>query len=56
MVNVKAQETSNDAAGVLSGKERICVPRERLDLKSHGLRYSINSGLTKMYRDFKRVY
>lgn len=55
-MNVKAQETSNDAAGVLSVKERICVPRARLDLKSHGFRYSIHPGLTKMYRDFKRVY
>ncbi|KAH0646659.1 hypothetical protein KY284_034543 [Solanum tuberosum] len=40
---------------------RICVPRvddliEKLLAESHGSRYSIHPGVTKMYRDLKRIY
>ncbi|WMV30008.1 hypothetical protein MTR67_023393 [Solanum verrucosum] len=59
--NVKAQETTLDADGVLSIKGRICVPRvddviQKLLAKSHGSRYSIHPGVTKMYRDLKLIY
>ncbi|WMV33265.1 hypothetical protein MTR67_026650 [Solanum verrucosum] len=54
----KAQETTLDEGGVLSFKERICVPSiddlvKKLLTKSHGLRYSIHLGVTKMYQDLK---
>ncbi|WMV18244.1 hypothetical protein MTR67_011629, partial [Solanum verrucosum] len=57
----KTQKTTLDAKGVLNFKERICVPRvgdliQKLLAKSHGSRYSIHSGVTKMYRDLKRLY
>ncbi|WMV14375.1 hypothetical protein MTR67_007760 [Solanum verrucosum] len=56
----KAQETTLDAEGVLSFKERICVPRvddliQKLLTESHSSRYSIHPGVTKMYRDLKRI-
>ncbi|KAH0689229.1 hypothetical protein KY289_016587 [Solanum tuberosum] len=61
MTNGKAQETTLDADGVLSVKWRICVPRvddliKKLLAESHGSRYSIHPGVTKMYRDVKRIY
>ncbi|WMV50476.1 hypothetical protein MTR67_043861 [Solanum verrucosum] len=57
----KAQETILDANGVLNFKGRICVPRvhdlmENLLAESHGSWYSIYLGVTKMYRDLKRIY
>lgn len=57
----KVQETTLDAGDVLNFKERICVPRvgdliQSLLIESHGLRYSIHLGVTKMYRDLKRLY
>ncbi|WMV50634.1 hypothetical protein MTR67_044019, partial [Solanum verrucosum] len=57
----KAQETTLDAEGVLSFKGRIYVPRvgdliQKLLTDSHGSRYSIHSGVTKMYRDLKQLY
>ncbi|WMV51238.1 hypothetical protein MTR67_044623 [Solanum verrucosum] len=59
--NGKAQDTTLDADGVLNFKGRICVPIvddliEKLLVKSHGLRYSIHLGVTKMYQDLKRIY
>ncbi|WMV49562.1 hypothetical protein MTR67_042947 [Solanum verrucosum] len=56
----KAQESTLDADGVLNFKGRICVPRvddliEKLLAEFHGSRYSIHSGVTKMYRDLKRI-
>ncbi|WMV43228.1 hypothetical protein MTR67_036613 [Solanum verrucosum] len=50
----KAQETTLDTEGVLNFKGRICVPRvdyliQKLLAESHGSRYSIYSGVTKMY-------
>ncbi|WMV07506.1 hypothetical protein MTR67_000891 [Solanum verrucosum] len=61
MENGKAQETTFDADGVLSVKGIICVPRvddliKKLLAESHGSRYSIHPGVTKMYRDLKRIY
>ncbi len=46
---------------MLSFKGRICVPRmgdliQSLLTESHGFRYSIHLGVTKMYRDLKRLY
>ncbi|WMV26528.1 hypothetical protein MTR67_019913 [Solanum verrucosum] len=57
----KEQETTLDAEGVLNFKGRICVPRvddliQKLLAESHGSRYSIHLGVTKMYRDLKRIY
>ncbi|WMV24957.1 hypothetical protein MTR67_018342 [Solanum verrucosum] len=57
----KAQETTLDAEGVLSFKERICVPRvddliQKLLIESHGWQYSIHPGVTKMYRNLKQIY
>ncbi|WMV58887.1 hypothetical protein MTR67_052272 [Solanum verrucosum] len=57
----KAHETTLDVEGVLSIKGRICVPRvddliQKLLTESHVSRYSIHPGLTKMYRDLKRIY
>ncbi|KAH0702377.1 hypothetical protein KY285_016655 [Solanum tuberosum] len=57
----KAQETTLDAEGVLSFKGRICVPRvddliQNFLTESHDLRYSIHPGVTKIYRDLKRIY
>ncbi|WMV14471.1 hypothetical protein MTR67_007856 [Solanum verrucosum] len=57
----KAQKKTLDAEGVLNFKRRIYVPRvddliQNLLTESHSLRYSIHSGLTKMYRDLKRIY
>ena len=56
----KAQENTLDAEGVLSFKEKICVPQvdgliHKLSLESHGLWYSIYLDATKMYRDLKRI-
>ncbi|WMV24831.1 hypothetical protein MTR67_018216 [Solanum verrucosum] len=50
----KAQETTLDVEGVLSFIKRICVPRvddliQKLLTESHGSRYSIHPGVTKMY-------
>ncbi|WMV55148.1 hypothetical protein MTR67_048533 [Solanum verrucosum] len=61
IVNGKAQETTHDEDGMLNFKRRICVPRvdnfiEKLLAESHGLRYFIHPGVTKMYRDLKRIY
>ncbi|KAH0644574.1 hypothetical protein KY284_032458 [Solanum tuberosum] len=55
-VNGKAQKTTLDADGVLNFKGRICVLRvddliKKLLGMSHGLRYSIHPGVTKMYQD-----
>ncbi|WMV49778.1 hypothetical protein MTR67_043163 [Solanum verrucosum] len=57
----KAQETILDMEGVLSFKGMICIPRvddliQKLLTESHGSRYSIHPGVTKMYRDFKLMY
>ena len=57
----KTQYMVLDAGGVLSLKGRICVPRvgdliQNLLADSHGFRYSIHPGVTKMYRDLKRLY
>ncbi|KAH0730183.1 hypothetical protein KY289_001371 [Solanum tuberosum] len=57
----KAQGTTLDVEGVLSFKERISVPRvddliQKLLAESHGSRYSIHPGVTKMNRDLKRIY
>ncbi|WMV09841.1 hypothetical protein MTR67_003226 [Solanum verrucosum] len=56
-----AQETTLDAEGVLSLKGRICVPRiddliQKLLIESLGSRYSNLPGVTKMYRDLKKLY
>ncbi|KAH0745920.1 hypothetical protein KY285_007577 [Solanum tuberosum] len=61
MANGKTQETTLDVDGVLSVKGRIFVPRvddliQKLLVESHGSRYSIHPGVTKMYRDLKRIY
>ncbi|WMV37260.1 hypothetical protein MTR67_030645 [Solanum verrucosum] len=60
-VSGKAQETTFDVGDVLNLKGWICVPRvdnliHNLLADSHGSRYSIHSGVTKMYRDLKRLY
>ena len=57
----KAQETTLDAEGLFNFKGRICVPRvddliQKLLVESQGSRYSIHPGVTKMYRDLKRIY
>ena len=57
----KAQEITLDADGLLIFKGRICVPRvddliEKLLAESHSSRYFIHLGVTKMYRDMKRIY
>ncbi|XP_049405191.1 uncharacterized protein LOC125868615 [Solanum stenotomum] len=57
----KAQETTLDAEDVLSFRGRICVPRvddliQNLLMESHGSRYFIHPGVTKIYRDLKRIY
>ncbi|WMV25259.1 hypothetical protein MTR67_018644 [Solanum verrucosum] len=57
----KAQETTLDAEGVLSFKGRICVPPvddliQKLLAESNSSQYSIHPGVTKMYRDLKRIY
>ncbi|KAH0672776.1 hypothetical protein KY290_026933 [Solanum tuberosum] len=57
----KAQKTTLDADGALNSKGRICVPRiddliDKLLAESHGSQYSIHPGVTKMYRDLKRIY
>ncbi|WMV18707.1 hypothetical protein MTR67_012092 [Solanum verrucosum] len=57
----KTQETTLDTEGVLSFKRRICVPRiddliQKLLTESHWSRYSIHQGVTKIYRDLKRIY
>ncbi|WMV26267.1 hypothetical protein MTR67_019652 [Solanum verrucosum] len=59
--NGKAQETTLDADSVLNFKGRIYIPRvddliEKLLAESHGSRYSIHQGVTKMYRDLKQIY
>jgi len=60
-VSGKVQDMVLDAWGVLSFKGSICVPRvdnliQNLLIKSNGSRYSIHPRVTKMYRDFKRLY
>ncbi|WMV38958.1 hypothetical protein MTR67_032343 [Solanum verrucosum] len=57
----KAQKTTLDTEDVLSFKGRICVARVdelilKMLAKSHGSRYSIHPGVTKMCRDLKRMY
>ncbi|WMV58523.1 hypothetical protein MTR67_051908, partial [Solanum verrucosum] len=57
----KAPETTLDAESVLNFKGRICVPRvddliQKLLIESHGSCYFIHPGVTKMYRDLKRIY
>ena len=57
----KTQDITLDVDGVLNFKGRICVSRvdeliEKLLAESHGSRYSIHPGVTKMYRDLKRIY
>ncbi|WMV46847.1 hypothetical protein MTR67_040232 [Solanum verrucosum] len=57
----KAQKATFDAEGVLSFKGRICVPQvddliQILFTESHGSRYSIHPGVTKMYRILKQIY
>lgn len=47
--------------GVLNFKGILCVPRlggliGKLLAEAHRSRYSIDSGVTKMYRDLKQVY
>lgn len=61
MVNSKAHETTLYAEGAIMVKGRICVFQENgliqiLFTESHGLRYFIISGLTKMYKYLKRIY
>ena len=56
----KTQETTLDVDGVLNYRGRICVPRvddlmSRLLGDAHGSRYSIHPGVTKTYRDTKKV-
>ncbi|WMV08034.1 hypothetical protein MTR67_001419 [Solanum verrucosum] len=57
----KAQETTLDVDGVLNFEGRICVTRvddliEKSLAYSHGSRYSIHPGVTKMYRDLEQIY
>ena len=52
----KSQGTTLDADGVLNYKGRMCVPRvddliQKLLVEAHNAHYSINPGVTKMYRD-----
>ncbi|WMV14154.1 hypothetical protein MTR67_007539 [Solanum verrucosum] len=52
-MSCKAQDVVLDAGGVLSFKERICVPRvdyliQKLLTESHGSLYSIHPSVTKM--------
>ena len=47
--------------GILKYWDRLCVPdvdylRTRIVAESHGLRYSIHPGSTKMYHDLKQIY
>ncbi|WMV32393.1 hypothetical protein MTR67_025778 [Solanum verrucosum] len=58
IVIIKAQDIILDSGGELSFKGKICVPRvgdliQSLLTESHGFRYSIHLGVTKMYRDVK---
>ncbi|XP_015161120.1 uncharacterized protein [Solanum tuberosum] len=60
-VSGKVQAMVLDAGGVLIFKGRICVPKvdnliQNLLTVSHGLRYFIHPGVTKMYQDLKRLY
>ncbi|WMV49909.1 hypothetical protein MTR67_043294 [Solanum verrucosum] len=57
----KAQDMVLDAEGVLSFKGKTGVPVVdnliwKMLTESHGLRYSIHLGVTKIYRDLKRLY
>jgi hypothetical protein len=57
----KAEDYRVDEQGTVWLKERICVPQdkallEKIMKKAHGLRYSIHSGSTKMYKDLKTRY
>lgn len=57
----KEQEINLDAEAVLSFKGMICIPRvydliQKLLIESHVSQYSIYPGVTKMYRDLKRIY
>ncbi|WMV08862.1 hypothetical protein MTR67_002247 [Solanum verrucosum] len=61
IVSGKAQDMVLDVEGVLSFKERICVPRvddliQKLLTESHGSRCIIHPGVTKMYPDLKKLY
>ena len=47
--------------GILSFRERVCVPRSRVLRKMllderHKSRLSIHSGMTKMYKDLKATF
>ncbi|WMV33414.1 hypothetical protein MTR67_026799 [Solanum verrucosum] len=60
-VSVKAQNATPNLGGVLSFRGRICVPRvddliQKVLTESHSLWYYIRPGVTKMYRDLKRLY
>ncbi|XP_055836406.1 uncharacterized protein LOC129905043 [Solanum dulcamara] len=57
----KAQDSSLDAGGVLNFRERICVLQvdgiiQKVLSESHGSRYSIQPGVTKIYQDLKCLY
>ena len=61
IMNGKSQEIILDVEGVLILKGRIFVPRvddliKKIFIELHGLRYSIHSGVTKIYRDLKKIY
>lgn len=54
----KAQDEDLEVESVLNFKGRICVSQvdeliQNLLTESHGSRYSIHLGVTKMYQDFK---
>ncbi|XP_069143367.1 uncharacterized protein [Solanum lycopersicum] len=52
---------SQEGGGLLSYQGRLCVPdiedfRKQIQKETHGSRYSIYLGATKMYHDLREVY
>ena len=57
----EAKEAVIEDEGVLSIKERVCVPRvddliHTILTEAHSSGYSIHPGATKMYRDLKQHF
>ena len=57
----KVEVFSQGGDGVLRLQGRLCDPnvddlRQRIMAETHGVRYSIHPGATKMYRDLREIY
>lgn len=61
IVSIKAQDVAPNAGGMLSFREIVSVPRvngiiQRVLIKSRGLWFSMHSGVTNKYKEWKQFY